>query len=208
MKKSGFTLLEVVIVMALTCVILGILYSIFQAGNKVFSDADVRATLQMEARNVQEELTNLGIQAADVTGVKIGSSYSDSDNKAYVEQKYSDLSSKNINEIKILGYGKDSDYAIDHDSGEYKISNPLTYYVKFENDTLSMITETEAGTRSEKVIAKHIISFNVEPEDTNDIFANASSIKFNIVLRSQKAFSDVPDYTISVKVTFRNKKIN
>ncbi|OCA96736.1 type II secretion system protein [Clostridium beijerinckii] len=205
MKKSGFTLLEVVIVMALTCVILGILYSIFQAGNKVFSDADVRATLQMEARNVQEELTNLGIQAADVTGVKIGSSYSDSDNKAYVEQKYSGLSSRNINEIKILGYGKDSEYAIDHDSGEYKISNPLTYDIKFENGTLYMITETEAGTRSEKVIAKHIISFNVEPEDTNDSFADASSIKFNIVLRSQKAFSKVPDYPIDVKVTFRNK---
>lgn len=195
MKKSGFTLIEMIIVMALTTLILGILYSIFHAGNKVFSDADVRSTLQMDARNIQEELTSIGMQGIGVTDIKINESSYDNDHKPYVDKKYSDMQTNIIRAIEIKAYNKDSEYSRD-ENGNENISNLQTYNITFNDGILAV---------GSKVLSKNVESFNVVPQNTDDSFANASSIEFNIVLRSKRGFSKVPDYPITVKVTFRNK---
>lgn len=43
-RRTGFTLIEMIIVLALTVIILGIMGSIFTTGNKIFSDSDVKST--------------------------------------------------------------------------------------------------------------------------------------------------------------------
>ena len=65
-KKSGFTLLEMIIVLALTVLIIGIAGSIFITGNKIFSDSDVKTTLQMEAKDIQEKLSDICMEASDI----------------------------------------------------------------------------------------------------------------------------------------------
>lgn len=88
-KKSGFTLIEMVIVLALTVLVLGITTTVFVTGNKVFVDSDVKTTLQMEAKDIQEKLSSIGMQA-----IKINSITGDAD-------------SGEISSIEIVSYSKD-----------------------------------------------------------------------------------------------------
>ncbi|MDD3049348.1 MAG: prepilin-type N-terminal cleavage/methylation domain-containing protein [Bacilli bacterium] len=197
MKKSGFTLIEMITAMALAVGVLAILYSIFNTGNKVFSDADVKSTLQMEAEDIEEELTSIGMQGIGVTDIKIGEVNYEHDKSLYVDKNYFELQNI-INEIKskengkepsvryqIKGYDKDSEYPDD----------PKPYNISFKDKSLSV---------NSKILSDHVQSFSVIPQDTNDIFTNTPSIEFNIILHQDKGFSKV-DYPINVKVTFRNK---
>lgn len=68
-KKPGFTLIEMIIVVALTLIVIGITSSIFITGNRVFSDSDVNTTLQMEGQRVQEKISDIVMQAEDCIGV-------------------------------------------------------------------------------------------------------------------------------------------
>lgn len=63
-KRQGFTLVEVIIALALTLMILGIANSMFIEGNKVFSDSDVKSTLQIEEQAIQEKISDIGMQAS------------------------------------------------------------------------------------------------------------------------------------------------
>lgn len=68
-KKEGFTLLEMIIVIALTVIVLGITTSIFMTGNRVFSDSDIKTTLQMEGKNIQEKISDIAMQAKSIVKV-------------------------------------------------------------------------------------------------------------------------------------------
>lgn len=65
-KKTGFTLLELVIAMGITIIVLGIAGSMFTTGNKVFSDSDVKSTLQIEGQSIQEKISDIGMQGIDI----------------------------------------------------------------------------------------------------------------------------------------------
>ncbi len=65
-KKIGFTLIEIIIVLALTVLIISIASSIFITGNKIFSNSDVKTTLQMEAKDIQEKISNICMEASDI----------------------------------------------------------------------------------------------------------------------------------------------
>jgi prepilin-type N-terminal cleavage/methylation domain-containing protein len=70
-RRTGFTLIEMIIVLALTVIILGIMGSIFTTGNKIFSDSDVKSTLQIGAQTVQEKISNIAMQANEVESADI-----------------------------------------------------------------------------------------------------------------------------------------
>lgn len=59
-KKPGFTLIEMIIALALIVTILGIAGSMLITGNKVFSDSDIRSTLQIEGQVIQEKISDAG----------------------------------------------------------------------------------------------------------------------------------------------------
>lgn len=194
MKKPGFTLMEMVIVLAITGIILGVVTSIFITGNRVFSDSDIKTSLQMEARDIQEELTTISIQAVGVNNIRIGSSNKDAGGNLYVNEKYADLESKDINEIQIQAYNRNSEYSKDA-SGNENITNLQTHNIVFRDGTLSI------GSR---VLSRNVQSFNVVPQDENNSFANAYSIEFNMMLHEERGFTNV-DYPINLRVNFRNK---
>lgn len=68
-KKSGVTLLELIIALAITITILGIAGSMFTTGNKVFNDSDVKSTLQIEGQAIQEKISDIGMQGIEVVSV-------------------------------------------------------------------------------------------------------------------------------------------
>lgn len=65
-KSNGFTLIEMIIVLAITGIIFGIGVSMFMTGNKVFSNSDVKTTLQMDAKDIQEKISNICMQANSI----------------------------------------------------------------------------------------------------------------------------------------------
>ncbi|NFG41604.1 prepilin-type N-terminal cleavage/methylation domain-containing protein [Clostridium botulinum] len=62
-NKKGFTLVELIIVMALTLVILGMIFQMFNTNNRIMSDVDIKSTLQNEGQVIQEKLSEIGMQA-------------------------------------------------------------------------------------------------------------------------------------------------
>lgn len=66
-KKSGFTLLELIIVMALTLVILGMVFQMFNTNNRIISDVDIKSTLQKEGQAIEEKLSKIGMQASSMS---------------------------------------------------------------------------------------------------------------------------------------------
>lgn len=190
-KKSGFTLMEMIIVVALIVIVIFITSSIFITGNRVFSDSDAKSTLQMEARDIQEELTSIGMQAICITDIEIDKKDKDTkDNILYIDKNYSDIKDKIINKIQISGYDKDTEYSQD-EGGSYHISDPNLYDIGFNGKTLSL---------GSKPLSNKVKSFIVIPEDTNNSFANTSSVEFDIILSERNV-----EYPINIKLTFRNK---
>ncbi|OVE70657.1 hypothetical protein CCS79_01400 [Clostridium diolis] len=190
-KKSGFTLMEMIIVVALIVIVIFITSSIFITGNRVFSDSDAKSTLQMDARNIQEELTSIGMQAICITDIEIDKKDKDAnDNILYVDKNYYDIKDKIINKIQISGYDKDTEYSQD-EGGSYHISDPNLYDIGFNGKTLSL---------GSKPLSNKVKSFIVIPEDTNNSFANTSSVEFDIILSERNV-----EYPINIKLTFRNK---
>ena len=203
-KKNGFTLIEMVIVLALTVIILEIASSMLITGNKIFSDSDVRSTLQIEANNIQAELEGVGLQGKKITDIELnGDNGINGNNKTpYIDKKYSDLLI-NMKEMKIEkmkieieAYDKNSEY-----SSNGSISNLNPYEIIFDKVTGVLSVESRTGT---KTLSSHVYSLNIVPKDTEDRFANTSSIEFNIILYKQKGSTDIK-YPVSVKTTFRNK---
>lgn len=68
-KKRGFTLLELIIVAALTVIVIGITTSIFITGNRVFSESEIKSTLQIEGQAIQERISAIGMQAIGIESV-------------------------------------------------------------------------------------------------------------------------------------------
>lgn len=89
-KKKGFTVIELIIVVALTVVVLGIVWQMFGVTNKIISDVTIKSDLQREGQSIQEKLSNIGMQATEVK-----------------ELVYADDVSGSIKKIKINSYDKD-----------------------------------------------------------------------------------------------------
>lgn len=113
-KRHGFTLLELVIALAITVIIIGIAASMFITGNKVFSDSDVKSTLQIEGQDIQEEISNIGMQGIEVISespLKIESYIKKDDKPRYFLIKREDRSKETNGNFVVERYS-DSTYSV------------------------------------------------------------------------------------------------
>lgn len=106
-RKPGFTLIEMIITIAITVIILGIASSMFITGNRVFSDSDSKTTLQIEGQAIQEKISDIGMQASGTVEVlNLGTvikSYNKSDEVRYF------LIKKDDKNLYIYEYSKDAE---------------------------------------------------------------------------------------------------
>jgi prepilin-type N-terminal cleavage/methylation domain-containing protein len=178
-KRAGFTLLEVMIALALTVVVLGIANSMFIEGNKVFSDSDVKSTLQIEGQAIQEKISDIGMQATTVQAVTVDNSVTNE-----------------INDITINSYDKNGELRpftiAKEDSGKTYKNGGKIYNLFIGSDLIS--SDVESITLDSNTIAA---------ANTNTL-KKINSIEFTILLRKEKGYSNI-EQTIDFIVAFRNK---
>lgn len=210
-KKPGFTLMEMIIVVTLTVIILAIASSMFITGNKVFSDSDIKSTLQMEGQAIQENISNIGMQGLKIDSCK------DKTTSEIKGEKYSDLliNSKLVNingelsgdkewidisQLSIESYGKDSEYDYNSDS----VSNH-----EYPNISCNAVSNSiyKSIYIDSKVLSTNVESIRIRPENIKNLdgtICETNAIGFNIVLAKKKGVSEV-SYPINFNITFRNK---
>jgi prepilin-type N-terminal cleavage/methylation domain-containing protein len=178
-KKSGFTLIEMIIVLALTVILLGILGSIFTTGNKIFSDSDVESTLQIEGQAIQEKISDIGMQATTAQAVTVDSS-----------------GTNEINDITINSYDKDGNLRpfviVKEDSGTVYKNGDKIYNLKINDELIS------SNVKNVKLDDHTIAAANA------NTLKNINSIEFTIILRKEKGYSNI-EQPINFRVAFRNK---
>ncbi|MCE5221063.1 MAG: prepilin-type N-terminal cleavage/methylation domain-containing protein [Clostridium sp.] len=179
-KKPGFTLIEMIIVLALTVIVLGITSSMFITGNKVFSDSDIKSTLQMDGQAIQEKISDIGMQATTAQAVTVENS-----------------GTNEINDITINSYDKDGNlrpFTIEKkDSGSvYKDGRSKIYKLWVDG----------------KLISSNVKSVMLDNNTITDAKANTlknvNSIEFTIILRKEKGYSNI-EQSVDFRVAFRNK---
>lgn len=70
-KTKGFTLIEVLVTLALTSMILGLIYSIMHTNNLSLIETDIKSTLQAEAEDMQRNISKYGMQAMEIEGTSL-----------------------------------------------------------------------------------------------------------------------------------------
>lgn len=206
-KEPGFTLIEMIIALALTVTILGIASSMLVTGNKVFSDSDIRSTLQIEGQAIQEKISDIGMQALSVDSCKYGS-------LEIKDQKYNSdiIISKLINikgefsedgewiDLSQISF-KSSRNNSEYDGRADTITNTETIPISYDKDLKKLSIGSE-------IISEKVESIRIHPENINDgnsTIDEANSIEFHIVLSKARAFSNVT-YPIDFTIKFRNKE--
>jgi type II secretory pathway pseudopilin PulG len=224
-KNAGFTLIEVIFTLTLTVLVLGITSSIFIAGNKVFSDSDVKSTLQVEGQAIQESISKIGMESVGIESISIldknSNTSTDSLNEdtKVIDATYEDLSTKltdingnkggsknewiSISQMSMNYYEEDKD-----DSFSISISSKPVSIIEFKkNNNNFMFSEDKNYTLlvGGKEMSRNVKSVRIV-KDSKGRFKDASSLLINIELSKKQGYADVI-YPISVNVKFRNNSI-
>ena len=203
-KKTGFTLIEMIIVMGMTVLIMGIALSVFMTGNKVFSESDIKTTLQMEAKDIQENISEICMNSSKIILCEI-----DSDNVTegpyngeIMSNKFISISGEETRDKKWLQVSKLSLESLTKNSGVNSYNN----ITNLENVNISYDENTKIlkiGSKKTVVDVKHFYIQPLNLNDNNNKISTSKGLKFNIILEKNKSGKTI-EYTIDFTVTFRN----
>ncbi|WP_260529007.1 PilW family protein [Clostridium botulinum] len=174
-KKKGFTLAELIIVMALTLVILGMIFQMFNTNNRIMSDVDIKSTLQNEGQAIQEKLSKIGMQA----------------NSMDYKEENNDVKLLIINSLNESGEKCKFKIEVEKKEGN-KNENNNFYISEFKANN----NETGEVLKSKILFTDNLKKINVSQDD--------KSAELEIVLCKKRGYSSI-EYPVSVKFTFRNK---
>jgi len=185
-KKPGFTLMEMMIALAITVIILGIASSMFITGNKVFSNSDVKTTLQIEGQAIQEKISDIGMQATGISQPI----------DPYIWNK----DTKEIDKILINSYYKTTEAGASYDLKIEKRDSGKTY-----KDGVSKIYDLWIG---DTLISSNVQNLQIDSSvitaNKEKTLKNINSIEFTILLRKENGYSNF-EQTVNFRTTFRNK---
>lgn len=192
-KKRGMSLVEILIVLAISTMILGIIYSMLSGSTKSKVSADVKSTLQEEGGTIQEQLVKIGTQCKEVTLIE------DTSGAERSTMTYADFSllPNTVLEIKkiVMTYANDTSYTLKLENGVLTLENPTI----------------NATALSPTVLAENVESVKIRPLDlntqsnTSSTLSTANGIQFLIKLRISKGYSRDVTSDINVIVNFRNQ---
>lgn len=226
-KKPGFTLMEMIIVVAVIVIVLAIVISMFITGNKVFYDSDVKSTLQMEAQAIQENITEIGMQASKIDEITVIDKKTLVERDIDIEENFSQLTDlfTDLNGDKLTGTAEDNEKYLNIKEitiivrEEVQGVNPADfpniedayYIIKYERTSSENDSGVQRGKltikkqgESETVIGEDVESITIKPGTFSSKLSQADSIQFSINLAKKKGFSNV-EYPIVINVAFRNK---
>ena len=201
-KSIGFTVIELVIILAITTMIIGVAYTFFFTNNKTLNTTEINSELQYEAENIEKLLLNLGTQAKNIEIV---------DNIAANDplNKYSLLP---INSVEEKNYKK----SINNIVLNYEDTSRFELTLE-SNGTLKTSFNDESGTSdiAETILSTNVIDIKIRPLDVrmivnegiikmeSTLLSDSPGLEFNITLAKKKGYSDVK-YESTILVKFRN----
>lgn len=70
-KRTGFTLIEMIIVLSITVLVMGIVMGILMNGHRIFNQSDVKTTLQEQGQAIQEIISNICMEGSEIEAVDL-----------------------------------------------------------------------------------------------------------------------------------------
>ncbi|MDE5977898.1 MAG: type II secretion system GspH family protein [Turicibacter sp.] len=180
-KKRGFTLIEIIIAMTIMVIVGGVIVTITVSNSKILSKVDMRSELQMEAQIIQNQLTNVALDADGVVDVEFEEN---SDTIKY-------LIIQNENNLHVYAFS----------------DTTLTYYLY---EMIKVETDDEADEKyeyhylQEKELSSKVLNVQVLPS-TKEELLNSKHIEFKVSLTKTSGVETV-DYEIDNYIVFRNFK--
>ena len=179
-KRTGFTLIEMIIVLSITVLVMGIVMGILMNGHRIFNQSDVKTTLQEQGQAIQEIISNICMEGSEIESVDL------------------DIDNNKIKSLKIKSYYKNGNTA------EENGNTAKIYNIELNNSTIAINGKPYQGKVKSIQIDKDIVKEAQKITDSHN-YNKFSSIAFNIVLTDKKGFSGQVDYPINFTVAFRNK---
>lgn len=193
-KNKGFTLIELIIAMALTIVVIAVASTFFISTIKTFKRVEVSSNLQLEAEKIESLLVEVGMQSEkieEINGLTITS----------IEQRYykeilpengklqtEEIKFKLLNEYYILDYDKETS----------------TLNARRFNNGGEELTEWGYP----KILSTNISEFTIRPIDfrmnEGGSLYGTNGIEINLNIKDIKGKSGV-EMPFSLMVKFRNK---
>lgn len=191
-KKKGFTLLELIIVLALTLVVIGVASTFFISTIKTFKRAEISSNLQLEAEQIEGLLLTVGLQSEGID--EVNNLNITSTNKRYYINVLNEEGKIEANKIK------------------FKLLNNY-YTLEKENEKLVAKKYNNAGDEVNeegypKVLSESLSELNIRPVDfrmkPNSSLYEMKAVEINIKLEDVKGRSGV-EVPLSLIIKFRNK---
>lgn len=191
-KSKGFTLIELIMTLAITTLIIGVVYAFFNVSNRTLTTTELNSQLQDDARLIQEVLVLIGTDGTGINEII--------DESGNTIEKYTDFfTAQNINNNERLNLTS------------IKLNLEDGSICTLEYDSTTRILSSTIGSGVKEILSKNVESFSIRPLDirmidlsTDPLFADATGVEFNISLNKEKGYSEV-DYPISVITKFRNQ---
>lgn len=210
-RKKGFTLLELIVVMAVSVIIIGVIYTFFIVNQKSLSRAEINSTLQGEAATIQKEINVIGAQGKGITSLNrtsIGTATPSTVNYSMVDTGTENGNIKGINitslTTEVIGYS--------NTTSTYNTNTYTLYLADIPGSTekaLFLKNDTDVG--NGKNLSNHVVSMSVTPLDfqmvatkTTATLDNTTGLQIIVNLHMKKGFSDIT-YPVTTIVNFRNK---
>lgn len=184
-KKRGFTLIEIIVVMSCASIILLLINSIFHTGNRVFIDSDKKSTLQIEAKQIQERISEIVMEGQNIDDIDY---YYDDNIKSICINSFDDNS-----------IDKTNMYKIEFNKSEKKLMIGKVM-LNEEDDS----KEKYEYVREPRIYSNNLVYMKVKDIEGNLINdLNAVGIRFKFIL-SQEGRGGSVEYPFDFLVSFRN----
>lgn len=207
MKRYGFTLIEMIIVLAVIVIILMLAGNIFTTGNRIFADSDAKTTLQMQAQTIEEKISEVGMEAIGIASIKDESGNQTTGSGVQItEVSYGELNLTDIN-------------GVDSENNEWLAINEITInYIEDENNmavstTAAVLLKYDRNQRriftKDGELQGEVESVRIKPidiENTDGTFKNTNSIAISIMLYKKSGFIE-KKYPVLITIKFRNNFI-
>jgi len=189
-KSKGLTLIELIIALALTVVILGIVYTFYLTNSRSLTLVDIQETLHTEGKAIEDKILKIGTEAKGLVSIENASG--------------TDISEYTIKSL-----------ALDPTAGTLAVKS-LTF--KSYNDTATSLvydaTNRKLVTTGNNILSENVESVIVKPlnlnqmsdtdKDTNKV-KDLSGYEITIMLKLSKG-RVVTTHPVTVIVKFRNKE--
>lgn len=197
-KTNGFTLIEIVISMAISLIVLIIISSFWITNSNTLQIADMRSDLQREGENIQTTLMANGGASIGISNMSLGTGTTTPTlvDSGIVDFLLTPTDSLDVNELQFELYRTE-----DPADGKFQVG------FKYVDRTLSFID----GLGNIVILSKNVDTFTIKPLDattqtvaTLKNFEATIGIQVDIGLRMKRGRNEI-SYPVSTIIKFRNK---